>query len=288
MEAKRRMAHWDSLRSIVEHASLKIVEFDVHKRTSLNYVNRILPCYVVSYIKEGTCRVRFEGKDYYAGPGDVVFLPPHIAHDHIKDTDETTVFMWWHFHFQIADVMDVFSLFHLPVCFPLPNAERLEAIFNQYMIYATQPRNLADIIMKESKALELIAVLLEAVLACSEIRLTAKVTDLFANILSDMVRHPEQHYTLKDLERKYHLHPTYITNQFKRIFRITPKQLQTKVRLEQAKKLLITDQKSISEIAFALGYQDLDDFSRFFKMNAGMSPLQYRKSNNGFLLQEQR
>nr|WP_239565825.1 AraC family transcriptional regulator [Paenibacillus sacheonensis] len=252
--------------------------FDVHSRTELNYRDRVLPCYVVSYIKEGSCRVRFEGKDYAAGPGDVIFLPPFIPHDHVKDTNENTVFMWWHFNYRIAGAMDVFRLFHLPVCFPLSNAERLEAIFSQYIGYAGKPGSIADLIMKEAKALELIAILLEAVVTTSGIRPTDRVSEAFSEILTDMVRHPERHYTLNELGEKYHMHPTYITNQFKKIFQLTPKQLQSKIRVDKAQKMLLADRTGIAQIGYSLGYADIDDFTRFFKNQVGVSPLAYRKA----------
>jgi len=274
---------WETLRTIVENAALDIVEFDVHNRTELDYRNRVLPFYVVSYIKEGTCRVRFEGRDFAAGPGDVIFLPPHIRHDHVKDTRENTVFMWWHFHFRIAGVMDVLRLFRLPVVFPLPGAARLETIFGEYIGYAAHPRSLADIIMKESKALELIAILLEAAVDSGEIRPGGPVSDVFAEMLADMVSHPESRYTLEQLGAKYHMHPTYITNRFKQVFRITPKQLQARIRFDKARKLLLADGTSVTEIASALGYEDLDDFTRFFKTHAGLSPLAFRKAHRAAL-----
>ncbi len=269
----------ETLRILIEYAALKIVAFDVHSRTELNIRGRQLPWYVVSYMKEGSCRLRLDGQDYHAAPGDVVLIPPHTSHDHVKDTDENTVFMWWHFTYQLAGVMDVLRLFELPVCFSLPNAEKFEDSFSQYMKYASEPRSVADILMKEARALELMAIVLEAVIDRSESLLTVKPSGMFAQMLTDMLRHPERHYSLEDLRERYHMHPTYISNQFKRIFGLTPKQFQAKLRLEQAKKLLLADEKSITQIANALGYHDVDDFTRFFKKQEGLSPRAYKKAH---------
>ena len=46
--------------------------------------------------------------------------------------------------------------------------------------------------------------------------------------------------------------------------------------LEEAKILLRQTQWNISEIAFALGFEELAHFSNFFKKHTALSPLQFR------------
>ncbi len=49
------------------------------------------------------------------------------------------------------------------------------------------------------------------------------------------------------------------------------------VRIRKAREMLQSDFGSVTEIAFALGYQNIYDFSRTFKKYVGISPLQYKK-----------
>ena len=51
----------------------------------------------------------------------------------------------------------------------------------------------------------------------------------------------------------------------------------TQKRLQQAKILLKNSDKSISEIAEAVGFNDYNYFSRIFKKYYGISPRDYRK-----------
>jgi transcriptional regulator GlxA family with amidase domain len=44
--------------------------------------------------------------------------------------------------------------------------------------------------------------------------------------------------------------------------------------------LLRTTNQSISEIAFNSGFENISHFSRIFKENFGLSPLQFRKSQS--------
>jgi len=50
-----------------------------------------------------------------------------------------------------------------------------------------------------------------------------------------------------------------------------------KVRLERAKELLITTSFNVSEISFAVGYENPLYFSRMFKKYTGVSPANYKK-----------
>lgn len=50
--------------------------------------------------------------------------------------------------------------------------------------------------------------------------------------------------------------------------------------LEKAKELLSTTHLSVSEVAFQLGFEHSQSFSRFFKTKEKQSPLAFRQSFN--------
>jgi AraC-like DNA-binding protein len=47
--------------------------------------------------------------------------------------------------------------------------------------------------------------------------------------------------------------------------------------ISEAKNKLIGDEKSISEIAYALGFENISYFSRLFKKQVGISPNVFKK-----------
>ncbi|MNG16969.1 Arabinose operon regulatory protein [compost metagenome] len=49
------------------------------------------------------------------------------------------------------------------------------------------------------------------------------------------------------------------------------------IKIEQAKKLLASSVKPVSQIAYELGIDNPNYFSRMFKANTGLTPLQYRQ-----------
>lgn len=85
---------------------------------------------------------------------------------------------------------------------------------------------------------------------------------------------------LKDLARKFGIHPNYLTRMFHAKYGISPKQYLTSLRLYRACKLLTTTDLSIAIIASSLGFDDQFIFSKIFKKEYDMSPFVYRKEKN--------
>ena len=53
----------------------------------------------------------------------------------------------------------------------------------------------------------------------------------------------------------------------------------TRYRIQQAKQLLVTTDKTITEIAMEVGFSDSNYFSRVFRQEVGVSPLAFRQNN---------
>ena len=66
---------------------------------------------------------------------------------------------------------------------------------------------------------------------------------------------------------------------FKRCKGMTFSQFVTQYRLNTACELLKHSQKQISEICFAVGFNDVPHFNRVFKESQGITPKEYRKRN---------
>ncbi|WP_266170246.1 AraC family transcriptional regulator [Dyella subtropica] len=62
---------------------------------------------------------------------------------------------------------------------------------------------------------------------------------------------------------------------FRRVFQLTPQQVQTKLRIEAAMRLL-SGEESVAAIGLACGFADQSAFARQFKATVGMTPRDYR------------
>jgi AraC-like DNA-binding protein len=91
----------------------------------------------------------------------------------------------------------------------------------------------------------------------------------------------EQHFRNKHSVDEYALllskSPKTLANLFKKAGNKTPSQfIQGRIMLEARRLLRYTD-KSVSEIAYEIGYEDIQSFSRFFKKQENQSPTDFRE-----------
>ena len=68
---------------------------------------------------------------------------------------------------------------------------------------------------------------------------------------------------------------------FARVLGVTPHQYLVRSRLRRAARLLTDEARSITDIAFEVGFGDLSNFVRTFHRAAGISPRGFRKAARG-------
>jgi AraC-like DNA-binding protein len=76
------------------------------------------------------------------------------------------------------------------------------------------------------------------------------------------------------------LSPTYLSDMLRSLIGQNAQQFIHGKLFEKAKELLSTTSLSVSQVAFQLGFEHSQSFSRFFKIKARVSPLQFRQSFN--------
>ncbi len=81
------------------------------------------------------------------------------------------------------------------------------------------------------------------------------------------------------LSKKFNMSKQWLISKFKCTVNKTPIDYLNYLRFQHAKELLINTKLSCNEIAIKCGYDNAYYFSNFFKKNAGMSPIKYRKNN---------
>lgn len=264
---------------LLQSAELSIVEFDLHIRNEMKTFNRSLPFYVMSYHKIGEAILRVGEEIYKIKPGTVAIIPPNIEHDHYKETDEETVFLWCHFTYEIGNVIDVLKLFNFPITFNLKNSEEFERVFMEFKEINQKDDFLSKTILTKAKSHEMLYLLLESIMNSKNDLFHQSQSECFLCMLTQFIKNPDKDVSLNDLSTQYHLHPTYISNRFKELFGKSPIQVQRELKIDRAKKLLRSTQLSVTEIAHSLGFQGIPGFTRLFKSYVGISPSQYRTLN---------
>ena len=88
--------------------------------------------------------------------------------------------------------------------------------------------------------------------------------------------HPENAYTLGRIARELHLSPNHLSTLFHRHYGVPFSTFLTQERLALARRRLQEPHYSVSEVAYASGFQNASYFCRCFKQHTGMTPGQWR------------
>jgi len=94
-----------------------------------------------------------------------------------------------------------------------------------------------------------------------------------------MQRHYNQDIKLEKLAQIEHYHVNYYCEWFKRIMCCTPLEYLKKVRIEQAKELLLGTNLNIMQIAWEVGYAHHSSLTRAFKEMENITPEEFRQKN---------
>ena len=85
-----------------------------------------------------------------------------------------------------------------------------------------------------------------------------------------------QTVTLEDIAEQFHLSEPYISKYIKDRSGQTFGEHVAGIRMKRAKSLLKNGNMTVENIAYAVGYQNVEHFNRVFKKNMEMTPVQYR------------
>lgn len=172
-----------------------------------------------------------------------------------------------------------FGANQLPV-FQIPDEEieKFEVLWKMFQI---------EMLSKDELQLEMLQTMLKRfIILCTRIY---KAQNNFLNLKStevDIVRNfhflVEQHFKTKHTIEEYatmlNKSPKTISNLFSVISSKTPLQIIHERKMLEARRMLRYTGKSVKEIAYEIGFEDIQSFSRFFKKHELISPSEYKTS----------
>lgn len=100
---------------------------------------------------------------------------------------------------------------------------------------------------------------------------------VITGITKYMQEHLSEDVSLHILSEEFHLNSQYISQLFKNEIGVNFLTYLTNIRMEHAKKLLLSTSLSIAEVSEQSGYGDYRVFTKVFKKSEGITPSQYRR-----------
>ena len=245
---------------------------------------RITPQYILCIGAEGEADVTIGSDRYRLARDTVVLLSPHVPQAFVKVADEDLRFYTVHFTARVYGVLDLPSLYGLAPMLRLPPARMVDFVLSARRIVAELAGAKPGCTLAAGgECARMLALLWRETLAhagemaprdTAPAAALAQLAPVFREI---QARHAEP-LRVRDLARLVHLHPAWFSTRFKRATGLSPARYLIRYRLERARELLLSTDRSVGEVAALTGFPDPLYLSRQFRRLTGESPTSYRRS----------
>jgi AraC-like DNA-binding protein len=121
-----------------------------------------------------------------------------------------------------------------------------------------------------SVLMDLVAPLLE------DVSLQSYKSSKYGRMLEWIKEHCTASLRVEDLAAEFNVSRTVLSRSFSHDFGVSLKEYMLQLLMQRARRLLIASDMSIAEIAYSLGYEDPEYFSRIFKAKMHETPTTYR------------
>jgi AraC-like DNA-binding protein len=233
-------------------------------------------CHSISYVRKGSFGCRSLGRSFELVTGSILVGHPGdeytCTHDHVCGDECLSFFLSPELVETIGDRADVWRVTCAP---PLPEL----MILGELAQAAAEGRS--DIGLDEvgqllaSRFVEIVAGRSrKPVNAASRDRRRAVETALW-------IAHSHLQIDLEDAAGQAGLSPFHFLRLFADVLGVTPHQYLVRSRLRHAAHFLTDDDRSITDIAYDVGFGDLSNFVRTFHRAAGVAPLRFRQASRG-------
>ncbi len=208
---------------------------------------------------KGNGTMTIENTDYCFSPGTVVLCPPDSKHIKQSDFGFKDIFLRFNDDLKI----------NLPVIYDDSENKTVKSLLHQALRYYNSKSNGYEEILNSIASLIITIITFE-----QNIKKNSPIVENVKNKIIENFYNTD--FSFEKIYEKLSYNPDYIRRCFKKEMHITPTAYLTKVRINNAIKLIDqTGSMNISDIAFACGYDDPLYFSKVFKQHKGMSPTQY-------------
>lgn len=91
-----------------------------------------------------------------------------------------------------------------------------------------------------------------------------------------MAEHYSEHLELGRVAEEVQLSPSYFSSLFRQVVGVSFREHLCRIRVEESKRLLVSSEYSLTDIAMAMGFPDQSYYCKVFKRLVGLTPSKYR------------
>ena len=248
--------------------------------------------YELIVVTEGKLFLRYLNEDFSVAAGEFLILPPSDS-NRIGFKKAYCSFYWSHFtvdlkSFPVHISPEEASVYKRADCFLLPqtgHVPRFEKMIVQMkQLQDLERNNYPDITL--NAAMTAIVTELFGQLTAEQSKDSDPLVNnqIYSDITDYIRRNVSENIKIRDIADAFGYSPKYLSHLFSVVYGSSLKQFIMAQKVQTASFLLTDTDKTISEVAAAVGFSDVHNFSRAFKHSTGLTPSGYRNTYSKRLL----
>lgn len=256
---------------------LMVTHIGQFQATQHHFIERRRGCaqHVLIYCLSGTGRVEYKGSEYSVQAGDVVLLPPRLAHAYFADAEQPWNIFWVHFIGERAsDYASAMNLKNGPLA-SVPNIPLMRQAFEETYRHAMDGYSDAGLLGLTTAFARLLG--LVRVHSASGSARSQHADGRILEVIRKLQADPLRAWTIDELAAAAGMSAPHFFDRFRCQTGSSPKLFLIRQRLQIATALMQQSDLSIAQIAQQVGYDDPYYFSRLFKRHFSQSPTEHRR-----------
>lgn len=260
--------------------------FDANRHFSVKYPHRH-DFFEVLYLSKGSGFHIIDGNKYEIQPPCVFFMSPGQAHKIEFSNDIEGYIFIFTSEFYLINQTNQNRLIEFPFFFTIRQENRplmLESKQDVQFLETLFSKGIAEVEKGEKFSVDLLRSVLDLILTSCTVLYKSDENLLPKGrgniVVKKFLQLVEENYqnnlTVNEYAYKLSVTPNHLTQTVNQLTGKTSSQIIKAKQVLEIKRLLVHTNLSVTEIAGKLNFPDQSYFTRFFKRETGISPLQYR------------
>ncbi|GAL59699.1 AraC family transcriptional regulator [Pseudescherichia vulneris] len=235
--------------------------------------SRRLDSWEIIFVEKGTLAIREEEMLFQVNAGESLLLWPRRRHVGVDDFPADLKFYWLHFEVE-AEVgrSPWVSMLSIPQHMRIRDPQYMISLFRQFL--SEQEK------LERTAALEFILLMiLQQMTPGEQIREESNDSGAALAWKAQQLIRTRFHLPLSTsmLARELHCNADYLGRIYRRVFHLTLTEAIHRQRVRAAEKLLISDARSLREVAGLCGFSDVGYFRQIFRKHTGLTPAIWKR-----------
>jgi AraC-like DNA-binding protein len=263
---------------MVDALDIRFLHIKQHELSHQWYMNnRILRHSVLWYVEKGTFSLKVNQVPYSCKEGHICLMPANVAISCRAISNEVRLTS---INFD-AEISFLSSrcwghVLNMPVVFQDRRTE-MEPVIEEMLRCMGDSSPYLSLLMQSSLLRILYVLLQQGTTAEQTLSAYHNMDKRIHAIIHHLLSHPNQMPEVQELAELVQVSESHLRKLFIQDTGQAPLHFVHHLKIEQAKKLLSTTNKPISQISDELGVMNANYFTRMFKSKSGLTPLQYRQ-----------